>query len=456
MARPRRPNSRLRRLLTEAAWTGQQLADAANAAGSEAGLTLRYDRTSVAHWLAGTPPRPPVPDLLCEVLTRRLGHPVYPGDIGLAKEPGTGHARGVALSSGAALTLPGEFQRLAAQQFGQARPAGPAYNLAAAGGLAWTRPDRVAPIGRTAHLGTSGPEVTATGVAAIEAMRPMFTMIDDAHGGGSARVALSGYLAQDVAPRLSQRARPAVRRRLFTVAAELTYFCGFMCFDDGLHGLAQRYYHRALELAVEAANEEVYAITLRAMSVQAHALGHVRHSLQLAETAAAIGGHTDPLLRAFLFGQAAVAHAGSGDRLNALTSFAAAERQLDRVTSGSRRIAGSYDLASLAHQQAILRASLNDVPGAISSLAVSIRRRPAEQRRSRAITLARLAELQLRQGHLEESVVTWTRFLDDAPYLRSQRVSTALRTLRATLRPFGRYPAAAAISARAQTLEHSG
>ena len=66
-------NRALRALLAEAGWTGQDLVRAVNAAGREIGVELRYQRTSAAQWLGGVRPRPPAPDLIVEVLGRRLG-----------------------------------------------------------------------------------------------------------------------------------------------------------------------------------------------------------------------------------------------------------------------------------------------------------------------------------------------------------------------------------------------
>ncbi|MER5353392.1 hypothetical protein ABT093_24035 [Kitasatospora sp. NPDC002551] len=85
MTGSRPPNHRLRALLDEAALSGEGLARAVNRAGVECGLVLRYDRTSVSHWLAGSLPMEPVPGLLCEVLSRWLGRPVAPEHAGLAR-----------------------------------------------------------------------------------------------------------------------------------------------------------------------------------------------------------------------------------------------------------------------------------------------------------------------------------------------------------------------------------
>lgn len=76
-------NSQLRALLTEAKWTGEALAQAVNALGVEVGLSLRYRRAAVSHWLSGMRPRPPVPDLVAEALSRRLNRSVTANATGL-------------------------------------------------------------------------------------------------------------------------------------------------------------------------------------------------------------------------------------------------------------------------------------------------------------------------------------------------------------------------------------
>ncbi|NJQ17646.1 hypothetical protein HCN52_22585, partial [Streptomyces bohaiensis] len=82
MTTRRHPNERLRALLREADWTQEALARAVNALGAEIGCPLRYDRTAVAHWLSGTQPRTPAPQLAAEALSRRIGRPVSPQAAG--------------------------------------------------------------------------------------------------------------------------------------------------------------------------------------------------------------------------------------------------------------------------------------------------------------------------------------------------------------------------------------
>src|SRR5436190_20016360 len=76
----------LRELLVEAGWTGDALARVVNAAGAEAAMPLRYGRSSVAHWLSGMCPWPPVPELVAEVFSRRLRRPISVSEVGLARQ----------------------------------------------------------------------------------------------------------------------------------------------------------------------------------------------------------------------------------------------------------------------------------------------------------------------------------------------------------------------------------
>jgi hypothetical protein len=454
------PNLLLRAALAEAGWTGQQLATAVNAAGSEIGITLSYDRTAVAHWLSGTRPRAPAPGLLAEVFSRRLERPVNPADLGLAPatagaRPGPRGASGRPLAGAPAQDL-GQLADLVpalvqlADSNAPARPravAQPAYSLSAltvpgwpAGGIPLPR--------RLPRPASAATEVTAADVAAAERLARLFGTCDAALGGGYVRRAATYYLATHLAPKLSAPAHLARRRRLLTTAAEMAYLCAFTCFDDELHGLGQQYYRVALRLAAENGDQAAYAITLRGMSVQAVELGHHQHARRLAETASDSVRQVAPARQAFLLGQLAVARAADGDRTGALASLATAERRLDQATSPSPLI-GAYHPASLAHQQAAVQSLLGDKHGAIEALLVSIRHRPVTERRAHAITLADLAELQLSVGHLDEAVQSWHGFLDDYPYLRSGRVSTALHALRMSIRPHTRNPAAGALMQRA-------
>lgn len=188
----REPNGRLRTLLTDARWSGQDFARAVNGVAAEAGLTLRYDRTSISHWLAGTRPPAHVVALAAEALSRRTGRRISPADTGLARPAGVGAGvrardRPDTEPHGAdALALLGEI---------------PVYSSA------W-RPPGWPPPGPAGAPARSSGRIGPEHVEAAEAVLPVFRNADMMFGSGLARPALTRYLATTVAPWLRAGAAP--------------------------------------------------------------------------------------------------------------------------------------------------------------------------------------------------------------------------------------------------------
>jgi tetratricopeptide (TPR) repeat protein len=292
-------------------------------------------------------------------------------------------------------------------------------------------------------------------VTGADSLLAAYSAADHAYGGGHGRRALAHDLSHRIAPLLGLPARPEVRRDFLTVAAKLAYLCGFMHFDDALNARAQRYYRIGLRLADEADDRVGYATVLRGLSTQAEYLGHHALSAQLAQAAVDVGWHAAPVpVRAFLSGQLAVATASIGEHVASLGHFRRTERLLDRAISSTESV-GAIHEATLEYQYATLAVYQGASTVAIDAYKRSLRARPVRERRSRALTLARTAELFLDGGHLESACEQWHRFLDDYPDLKSRRVDEALGTMRARLQPFSRNTVAAALIHRAAELRTS-
>ncbi|MFJ8043638.1 hypothetical protein ACIRBX_24370 [Kitasatospora sp. NPDC096147] len=466
----RTPNLRLRSLLDETGWTGQAFAHAVNAEGRRSALVVRYDRTAVAHWLAGTRPREQVCEVICRVLTHRLGRTVRPEDAGLAPGRPAGRTAGPAGHPGPdrtpgpgswpgpgpgpdpeseqATAGPGSFgvvlvhERLrelaengtVARRVLQRLPYAPVMDLPfAAGGP--PPPDSRERIG-SAHI------------RGAELMVGLFALADEVFGGVRLRPALTSYLSTDIAARLCCPASPSVSRRFRQASGDLAYLAGFMSFDENLHGVAQAYFQLAVRLSAEANDPARYAIAVRQMSVQAYGLGNPGLALQFAQEATRDIGRLPAQAAASVVGQEALALAGSGRRRAALAGLGRAERLLERA-EGQGAVLGGYHLAAFTHQQAEVLAAAGDLPAACTALAASLRLRPPQERRARMLTTARLAGLQLSQGQLELACSTWERFLDDYPLVSSARGDAALGELRRGLRSYRREPAARRVLARA-------
>jgi hypothetical protein len=85
------PNDALASLIREAdsragcSWAG--LARRVNDLGAQQGLALRYDYTAVHRWVKrGETPRAPVPGLVAQALSEKLGRPVNAAEFGMSDD----------------------------------------------------------------------------------------------------------------------------------------------------------------------------------------------------------------------------------------------------------------------------------------------------------------------------------------------------------------------------------
>jgi transcriptional regulator with XRE-family HTH domain len=171
-------------------------------------------------------------------------------------------------------------------------------------------------------------------IQAVRAMQSSLKAIDDTHGGGVALPMAVEYLRGEVAPLLHGRYKDAVGRQLFSATAEFTLGVGWMAYDAGKHGLAQRYMAQALRMA-HAANDRAFGgRILAAMSHQALHLGDVRHGLDFACAArAGTKGAVTPTTAAMFAAMEACAHAARDDTSPCLRALTEAERAFERSNS---------------------------------------------------------------------------------------------------------------------------
>lgn len=458
MTHRRDPNTRLRSLLAEAGWTQEALAREVNALGAEIGAELRYDRTAVAHWLSGTQPRPPVPRLAAEALTRRLGREITPGAAGFGPADGGdsgGDSGGDREGEGDGGTASGERDQphtdpvaglaalcrrdadAARRQRLHQRP----YRVA----------DSVVPPPPRGHL----PPPRLTGrvpeTAALHDAVSFFAASIDAHGGRHARSALAAYLADDVVPLLRARHPDPVHREILVAASRLSFLLARMYEDGQRHGAAQRYYAAAHRLAAEAGDRVLWCVVLRAMSAQAQRLGHLSAALQLA-AASAQGSRGAPAPhQAYVHAQLAVVLGLSGDRQGTLAALAKAEKKAGQEAPAPDRGAAPfnrYPPAALHFQTSAALEALGDLMGALGALRRALGERSPQDVRGGALTRARLGHLLLRAGRLDEACAAWDGFLAAQHQLRSGEAERALRDMRRALAPHRRRPGAAELLAR--------
>jgi tetratricopeptide (TPR) repeat protein len=434
---PRRArNDRLRNLLTTAAWTFGGLARGVNIAGAEVGLRLRYDRTAVAHWMSGAYPQGQVPELIAEVLTRKLGRMVTLSEIGL-DHADAGPGRSGAVGGITALT---ELARADLDPVDHDVLAHSVYRLdALVVPLSPGSAGQVRLCGVQRHFRQKTPLHQADIAQHIVGV---FATTNHQFGSGHTRTALIAYLAHDVLPRLGTSDTEVAHRELLGAATDLVLLIGFVCFDSNEHGLAQRYYRAALDLATLGGDTVRYAIVLRALSQQASHLGHTTQALGLALDALTAGnGLARPHTNAFLLAQVSLCYATLGHHDTALTYHRSARDSLGSAV-GPPPTFGSYHQGELSYHAASIRTSDGDISGAITALRTALRHYPATERRSRVLALTALVERQLDVGLLTRACTTANRLLDDYQDVCSGRVTVAMGTLFKRLQQFRGHTAA--------------
>jgi transcriptional regulator with XRE-family HTH domain len=269
----------------------------------------------------------------------------------------------------------------------------------------------------------AGPRsVGDSDIQAIRAMQHSLKAIDDGHGGGVALPMALEYLRGEVAPLLQGRYRDTVGRALFSATAELTLGVGWMAYDAGKHGLAQRHMVQALRMS-HAANDRAFGgRILAAMSHQALHLGDVRHGLDFACAArAGTQGVVTPTAVAMLAVMEACAHAARGDAAPCLRALSDAERAFDRSNPAEDPLWVDFDEGGLAGHLARSFRDL-DRPREAERFAVqSIQLCHPTHLRTRVQRYAILASAHAQQGDLEGACAVGRQALAEVPRLRSTR-----------------------------------
>ena len=183
-----------------------------------------------------------------------------------------------------------------------------------------------------------GRTVGQSDIDALWAMAEAFTDADQRLGGGYARDTLMHYVNQAVFPLLHGSYTDAIGRELMAATGRLCDICGYMSFDSGRQGLAQRYYIQALRLAQASGKRALGAHVLTDMSDQAHHLGNATQALELA----AAGYHTavdcgSAVTAARCAAAQGEAHALLGEHQASAQAYTVAERTLDRATPDVER-----------------------------------------------------------------------------------------------------------------------
>ncbi|MCX5409647.1 hypothetical protein OHA37_38040 [Streptomyces sp. NBC_00335] len=449
----RHANHQLKTLMDEAGYSAAELARQVRALAHPAGLDVAYGRSTVSHWLAGSRPPAPVPELVAQALSERLGRCVSAEDTGLTRHPAHLGAAVRALSPGASplatlillaredLTVEGRAE-LTRSVFRPGPVPQPPWH------------DRVPPPrARPGRQPVAGPALASA------QMTKVFHTMYDAFGGRHGRGAVASYIADDMAALLTRIAPGADRRQGLRTATELAHLMARMSDDAGHHALAQHYFTAALALAAEADERTTYAITLRVMSAQAVRIGRHRYAAALADAAVkTTRGRAAHAEESFLLTQQALTLALDARPRAAVRVLVAAEALHDdgqvggNGRTGRNGLGGTYPRAAFDYQRAQVLRAVGEHRQAAIALTASLRHRPPDERRNTALTHADLAETLTGIGHLDEAGAHWTAFLAALPHLHSATVDQAHTRIRQHLAAHQRHPGARLLLDRSNAL----
>ena len=450
------PNHQLRKLMEQASLGNSALASEVNRLGSRLGIELRYDRSSVSHWLAGSMPRTPVIPLIVNALSAKLGKSLTPVDAGFTRPDEADQEVGHDLC-GDPLTGLERLAEACLDHRSRAQVHRTAYRTA---DFSW---DGLAEQGNVLLVPpVTGKRLKAFTTAQIQAAEETTALLgnmDDLFGGGHACRATTAYLAGDILEMLSRTGQGGNRPRLVHCAARLAQRLGIKHVDRHEHGLAQSYYLVALRISTAARSYGFALQILGDLANQATMLGHPQYALKVVANAKKLAGESitqPPGMALLLQAQEAVAYAELGRAGKALglldeISFLRRSRTGERSDPVS-----AYGAAVLDFRTSQAYVKVHDLPLATESLLRCLRDLPSGQRRARILTTAMLAECQLNGGRNEAAFYYWNRFLDEYQFLHSSRAESALRGMIAHLRRMGRTSAVGQLLSRCEPYELDG
>ncbi|MEV4437812.1 MFS transporter [Streptomyces sp. NPDC049577] len=471
---PRGPNEKLGTLLALAGISNAGLARRVNDLGAQRGLTLRYDKTSVARWVSkGMIPQGAAPHLIAAAIAAKLGRPVPLHEIGLADadpapEVGLSFPRDV----GQAVRAATELYRL---DFAGRRGGGGIWqSLAGSFSVSaystpasrWLITPADTSVAREPHQAAgdhgTGPDcglpqrVGHSDVSKLREAADDARRWDSKYGGGDWRSSMvPECLRVDAAPLLLGWYSDEVGRALFGAAAELTRLAGWMAFDTGQQEAAQRYYIQALRLARAAADVPLGGYVLASMSLQATYRGCADEGVDLAQAASERNrGLATARTMSFFRLVEARAQAKAGDAPACGAALKAAEGWLERARPGDPDPSwlDFYTQERFAADAAECYRDLR-MPRQVQRFTEQALSRPTEEFvRSHGLRLVVSAVAELESGNLDAACAAGTRAVEVAGRISSARTTEYVRDLLHRLEPYGNEPRVVELRERARPL----
>ncbi|WP_405554614.1 MFS transporter [Streptomyces sp. NBC_01171] len=469
MSREQRgPNEKLGTVLALAGISNAGLARRVNDLGAQRGLTLRYDKTSVARWVSkGMVPQGAAPHLIAAAIGQKLGRPVPLHEIGLADadpapEVGLAFPRDVGQAVRSAtdlyrLDLAG--RRAGSGGIWQSLAGSFAVSAYATPASRWLITPADSSVEREANLEGGAAAPIKVGHSDVQKLREAAEDArrwDSKYGGGDWRSSMvPECLRVEAAPLLLGSYSDEVGRALFGAGAELTRLAGWMAFDTGQQEAAQRYYIQALRLARAAADVPLGGYVLASMSLQATYRGFGDEGVDLAQAALERNrGLATARTMSFFRLVEARAHARAGDAHAAGAALKSSEGWLERSREGDSDPSwlGFYGYDRFAADAAECYRDLK-APRQVRRFTEQALSQPTEEFvRSHGLRLVVSAVAELESGNLDAACEQGVRAVEVAGRISSARTTEYVKDLLHRLEPYGDEPRVVELRERARPL----
>lgn len=420
----REPNILLDALIDQAGMSHDGFAARVREAGKLRGMVLQYDHASVRRWIRDAAvPRGQIPELICEVLSRRLDRAVVLADVGLDR---TGpQPDGPLYTAVEAATALWRSDHKGASAVRTAEPVlGP---LAIAPVFEWENPPGDLDVARRA-----GSRVSTEQVRALQVARTRYERMYREVGGVPVRPRVVAFLAEHATPVIKGAYDDATGRELYRAAGGLAALAGICSYDADLQGLAQRYFFHALRMAKASGDRGFGGYVIALLANQALYRGMNRQVIQYAETALrGARGDLSPALVTDLSALQAKAYARTGDRDSCHASMARAEEMASRIRPAEEPPETSYVQAGLVEtQHADALRVLGDLSAAQGYAQQAVDSAGCSHTRGRVHRLATLATILAEQGDTEAAASIAGQMLDQAAGMESYRIQERILKVR--------------------------
>lgn len=289
--------------------------------------------------------------------------------------------------------------------------------------------------GSSTSLSVGRPEIDE-----ILAATELLNRADHEHGGGYAR-SLAVVQLRHAADLLQARCPTALRPDLFSAVAHLADNCAFMTFDAGgnlrADRAAQAMWNAALECTEEVNDWHLQVAVLVNLSRQALWLAKPADALPLTERALSLSHHISPRERALVWSTRASVHAQRGDVPATVAALKASDDHFGKAVPSDDEPSWMYYYDDAEHSSStghalydlVMSTGCGEYDEAVRRQTAAVNGFPAGEARSKALSGARLAILQMRHDDPDEAATTGLAALDVAGTVHSRRTHRYLALL---------------------------